>query len=246
MEIYASCPAEAWINSSKLLLGSGVATGDIDELLGVKVTIQSNEFDPHFDKLFRSVFGDERIDTASKVLFQRPTKKVLLKDTMKYIKSDGDWKNSYWNRLVAYNGHYNQIEEVIKLLKKHISVKRCTTVLVHPEADKDTLMGAHAVVYAPENDQRLMVGQPCLISLDFKPRNGKIHTFALFRSQRISKSGYADFSALSDLTSFLAEESDLEFGTLTTFACSFHTKNSGPERKNTLKLLKLLGNREDK
>jgi len=241
MELYASCPAEAWVKSSKLLLDSGVATGDIDEILGVKVTIHSNEFDQQFDTNFREVFGDERIDTASKVLFQKPTKKVLLKNTMKYIKSAGDWKNSYWNRLVAFNGHYNQIEEVIKLLKKHISVKRCTTVLVDPEADKASLMGAHAVVYSPENDQKLMVGQPCLISLDFKPRDGKIHTFALFRSQRISKSGYADFSALSNLTTFLAEESDCEFGSLTTFACSFHTKNSGPERKNTLKLLKLLG-----
>ena len=56
----------------------------------------------------------------------------------------------------------------------------------------------------------------CMI--DLKPRNGKLYLTSVLRSNRVSKSGYADYTALTEMGHFLSEQSGLELGKVTTLA----------------------------
>lgn len=228
--ISATSPADAWIKGTKHLLENGNQIHDLTELLNICVTIDPGALpvEVHraryevFDTLFRQVFGDERIDYASHVTFIEPPKCGLFGNRA-YIYLNNRWKDSYWGRMVAYRGEVNQIENAIHVLSQHKNIKRC-----------------EIIVYDPTIDMKNVYKQPCLLSIDFKPRDGKLHTTALFRSQRISKSGYADYSALCKLTQYVARESKLKFGTVDTIACSFHLTGANEERKKSIELLQLL------
>ena len=134
------------------------------------------------------------------------------------------WNKTYWGRLIKWNGHFNQIEQAIKRLKEN--------------KDSKTIC---ASVYDPTTDgKKTMSGMPCLLSIDLKPRDGKLFLNAFFRSQAISKSGYADFTALVEMQRMLCREAQLERGTITNIATSAHIRSANNEKKNTLKLLEIL------
>jgi thymidylate synthase len=228
--INATSPADAWVKGTEYLLEHGHWIHSLSEILNVCVSIDTNKLtieehntrSPVFDKLFRQVFGDERIDYASSVTFIQPPKDGLF-DKRTYIYLNNRWKDSYWGRMVAYQDKVNQIEHAIHLLSQGKNIKRC-----------------QIMVYDPLTDMKNMYKQPCLLGIDFKPRNGKLYTTAFFRSQRISKSGYADYMALCKLALYVAKESKLELGTVETIACSFHLTKENKERTKSLELLDLL------
>lgn len=228
--IKAQSPADAWVKGTQYLLENGHWIHDLVEILNVCISIDPYELtlEEHalrnalFDKLFRQVFGDERIDYARSVTFIHPTKGGLL-DKRNYSFLNNKWKDSYWGRMVSYRGAINQIENAIYMLKQGKNIKRC-----------------EVMVYDPTFDMKNMYKQPCLLSIDFKPRKGQLHTTAFFRSQRVSKSGYADYSALCKLTQYMAKESDLRLGTIESIACSFHLTKENAERQKSLELLELL------
>ena len=58
----------------------------------------------------------------------------------------------------------------------------------------------------------------CMI--DLKPRNGKLYLTSVLRSNRVSKSGWADYtSQLTEMGHFaIAKQSGLELGKVTTLA----------------------------
>lgn len=222
--ITAISPASAWYAGTKHLLEHGQWVGDILEILNVCIRIENvaDVYSDTFDQKFREIFGDERIDYASSVTFIRPKKDGFLEiPTYEYL--NNKWKDSYWGRMVAYRDQINQIEYAIRLLKQGKNIKRC-----------------QVMVYDPVYDMKNMYKQPCLLGIDFKPRKGMLHTTAFFRSQRISKSGYADYTALCNLASYVADESSLESGPLEMIACSFHLTKSNKEQKKSLELLNIL------
>jgi thymidylate synthase len=228
--ITARSPAGAWYKGTKHLLSHGIWINDILEILNVCVSVdvskqtveeyhrQHDIFDPYF----RQVFGDERIDYAASVTFIYPPRGGLL-NKPEYTFLNNRWKDSYWGRMIAYHNEVNQIEHAIHLLKQGKNIKRC-----------------QIMVYDPLSDMKNMYKQPCLLGIDFKPRKKQLHTTAFFRSQRVSKSGYADYTALCNLAHYVATESGLEMGPLETIACSFHLTKSGKEMKKSLELIKLL------
>lgn len=227
--IKAQTPADAWVKSTGYLLENGYWIHNIQEILNVCVVIDSKPVDNSqlhklklFDDLFRLIFGDDRVDYASSVTFIPPKNDGLF-DRRTYTFLGNKWKDSYWGRMVAYRGEINQIENAIKLLSQGKNIKRC-----------------QVMVYDPIIDMKNMYKQPCLLGIDFKPRDGKLYMTAFFRSQRVSKSGYADYIALNKLRRFVAKESNLKVGTLETIACSFHLTKDNKEYKNSLKLLELL------
>ena len=79
----------------------------------------------------------------------------------------------------------------------------------------------------------------CMI--DLKPRDGKLYLTSVLRSNRVSKSGYADYTALTEMGKFLSEQSGLKLGKVTTLACSCHIGDMDSEKKKTIKLLEVLG-----
>ena len=125
--------------------------------------------------------------------------------------------------MVSWRGEFNQIENVIKILSSGKAVKRC-----------------ELIIFDPKKDARNPYSQPCMCMIDLKPRNGKLYLTSVLRSNRVSKSGYADYTALTEMGHFLAEQSGLELGKVTTLACSCHIGDMDSEKKKTIKLLEVL------
>ena len=227
--ITAHSAASAWINATNTILKEGTKYGDLQEILNMVLEIECDS--PNqisaFDSEFRNIFGDERIDYAKSVSFVQPSPSPLVPDDLMYEqnKSGVKWTETYWGRLISWGGTFNQIEQVIKRLKEHKNAKTIA-----------------AAVYDPKSDARkTMAGMPCLLSLDFKPRAGELYMTAFFRSQPVSKSGYADYSALFELGEFLCEQADLKLKVVTNIAASGHVRRQNNERANSLKLLERLG-----
>jgi thymidylate synthase len=231
--ILANSPGEAWVETSLYILENGVNVGGLTEELNVITEIsyfRNGEWEQEFDSKFRKIFGDDRIDYAKSVTFLKPEPKKPVNDFFqeeegldyKFIKDH--WYQSYWGRMVSWRGEFNQIEQVIKVLSTGQNVKRC-----------------ELIIYDPIKDAKNPYSQPCMVAIDLKPRDGKLYLTSMLRSNRISKSGYADYTALTELGHFLCEQSGLELGKVTVIANSCHIGTMNKEKKNTIKLLNELG-----
>ena len=125
--------------------------------------------------------------------------------------------------MIKWGGEFNQVENVIKILSNGKSVKRC-----------------ELIIYDPTRDSKNPYSQPCLMMIDLKPRNGKLYLTSILRSNRVSKSGYADFHSMVELGKFLSIQSNLELGKVSILSCSSHLGTMNEELKKTKKLLSLL------
>lgn len=224
--IKAHGAADAWLQTTMHLLSSGEKVGPLLETLNVSIEIEEFREDEKFDKLFRIVFGDERIDYASSVTFIQPKQSPITKNLVYSpigSPSPASWKDSYFGRMCNYYGRFNQIENAIAILKQKKSVKRC-----------------EMIIYDPLLDARNMYKQPCLLAIDLKPRNEFLYLTAFFRSQRVSKSGYADYSALIQLGKFLAAQSGNVLKLVTCIAASCHVTTENSELKKSKRLLDLI------
>lgn len=227
--IEATSPGDAWVKVSKHLIANGVKVGDLTEELNVMTEITEFQSDDWFDPHFREIMGEDRIDYAKTVTFLEP--KPFVSDSPFFQAEEGleykfikdKWSDSYWGRMVAWQGTFNQVENVIKILKTGKAVKRC-----------------ELIIFDPSRDARNPYSQPCMLAIDIKPRNGKIYLTSIIRSNRVSKSGYADYTALVEMGKFLAKESNMELGKVSVLACSCHIGKMNDETKKTHKLLEVL------
>lgn len=221
--IYANCPEHAWVNASKQVLAIGIDRGDLIEILNgiivIAPAIATYKY-PNFDSDFRRIFGDDRIDYAKAVTFVEPTISML--GDFQYSPIKPKWSDTYFGRMINWQDKFNQLENCIKILKQGIAVKRC-----------------EIIIYDPIIDSRNMYKQPCLLAIDFKPRDGFLYTTAFFRSQAISKSGYADYTALVELSKWVASQCNLEMGSVEIHATSLHVRRQNQELKKTKELLSL-------
>lgn len=227
--IKATSPGDAWCKVSNHLLEHGVKVGNLTEELNVMTEITEFKNDDWFEPDFRKIMGDDRIDFARTVTFLEPQ---MSKPDSPFIEHEPEleykfikkhWHQSYWGRMVAWQGEFNQIKNAIKILKTGMAVKRC-----------------ELVIFDPTRDSRNPYSQPCMLVIDIKPRNGKLYLTSIIRSNRISKSGYADYSALVDLGNFLAEQSDQQLGKVSILANSCHLGTMDNEIKKTKELLNVL------
>ena len=219
--IKAKSPTDAWLQSHKYLLENG--NKDVmNESINMSVEIEDNfDIDEKFDKLFRKIFGDDRIDYASSVTFVSPKQHPFM-DGLQYQQNDTSvkWNKTYWGRMINWNNSFNQIEQTIKRLKEHKNSKTIAMSIYDPTSD----------------GRKTMAGMPCLLSIDLKPRKEGLYLTAFFRSMRISKSGYADWVALCELGKFLCEQADLKLKRVTTIGGSVHLGDMNNEKKNVREL----------
>jgi len=227
--IKATSPGDAWCKVSKHLLENGVRVCNLTEELNVMTEITEFQSDDWFDGHFREVMGDDRIDYAKTVTFLKPEPKKAdnpffeAEEGLDYKFIKDHYHQSYWGRMVSWRGEFNQVENVIKILKTGKAVKRC-----------------ELIIFDPTKDARNPYSQPCMIAIDLKPRNGKLYLTSIIRSNRVSKSGYADYTALVEMGHFLSEQSGLELGKVSVLACSCHIGDMNEEKKKTIKLLEIL------
>lgn len=227
--IEATSPGDAWVKVSKHLLENGERVGNLTEELNVVTEITEFKSDDWFDGHFREVMGDDRIDFAKTVTFLKPEPKQApnaffeAEEGLDYKFIKEHYHQSYWGRMVSWKGEFNQVENVIKILSTGKAVKRC-----------------ELIIFDPTRDARNPYSQPCMVMIDLKPRNGKLYLTSVLRSNRVSKSGYADYTALVEMGHFLSEQSGLELGKVTVLANSCHIGDMNDEKKKTIKLLEIL------
>ena len=111
---------------------------------------------------------------------------------------------TYGNRLRKHFEGIDQIGESIRRLKNCKESRRAISVTWDPPTDTK-----HEEV-------------PCMILVDFKIREGKLHTTGLWRSHDIYGAWFPNAVGLTHLSKYVAGEVGVDVGTLTIHSISAH------------------------
>lgn len=111
---------------------------------------------------------------------------------------------TYGNRLRKHFEGIDQIGEAIRRLKNCKESRR-----------------AISVTWDPPNDTK-QEEVPCMILVDFKIREGKLHTTGLWRSHDIYGAWFPNAVGLTHLSKYVAGEVGVEVGSLTIHSISAH------------------------
>lgn len=112
-----------------------------------------------------------------------------------------DWGYSYGTRFFNHHG-IDQVANVIAKLKKNPDSKSATINLMDVEADLKHV--------------------PCICTIDFKIRNGRLNATSFFRSQDAGKKLYADIISIGKIMEMIAKEVDVPVGELSILIASLH------------------------
>jgi thymidylate synthase len=111
---------------------------------------------------------------------------------------------TYGNRLREHFDGIDQIQEAITRLNNFKESRRAISITWDPVVDT-------------KNDE-----VPCMMLVDFKIRDGKLHTTGLWRSHDIYGAWFPNAVGLSNLAKYVAEKVGTEVGTLTIHSISAH------------------------
>ncbi|AXV39580.1 thymidylate synthase [Methanobacterium sp. BAmetb5] len=111
---------------------------------------------------------------------------------------------TYGNRLRGHFEGIDQIGEAIRRLKNCRESRRAISVTWDPTTDT-------------KNEE-----VPCMILVDFKIRDGKLHTTGLWRSHDIYGAWFPNAVGLTHLAKYVAEEVGVGVGSLTIHSISAH------------------------
>ena len=111
---------------------------------------------------------------------------------------------TYGNRLRAHFEGIDQIQEAIGRLNNFKESRRAISITWDPTIDT-------------KNDE-----VPCMMLVDFKIRDGKLHTTGLWRSHDIYGAWFPNAVGLSNLARYVAGEVGSEIGMLTIHSISAH------------------------
>lgn len=111
---------------------------------------------------------------------------------------------TYGNRLRSHFSNVDQINEAIHRLKNCRESRRAISVTWDPRLDS-------------KNDE-----VPCMILVDFKIRNDKLYTTALWRSHDIYGAWFPNAVGLTYLAQYVAGKVDIAIGSITIHSISAH------------------------
>jgi thymidylate synthase len=111
---------------------------------------------------------------------------------------------TYGNRLRAHFDGIDQIQEAIGRLNNFKESRRAISITWDPTVDT-------------KNDE-----VPCMMLVDFKIRDGMLHTTGLWRSHDIYGAWFPNAVGLSNLARYVAREVGSEIGMLTIHSISAH------------------------
>jgi len=111
---------------------------------------------------------------------------------------------TYGNRLRSHFSKVDQINEAIERLKNCTESRRAISVTWNPAIDS-------------KSDE-----VPCMILVDFKIRNDKLYTTALWRSHDIYGAWFPNAVGLSYLAQYVAKKVDIAIGPVTIHSISAH------------------------
>lgn len=214
--VESTTASNAWFNTASYVLRHGENVGDLIELLNVATIITDFSENKEFSEHYVSIFGSDKYKPYIDFTFVEPVKDML---GHRVYTHEGNWFRTHYGRMINYYG-VNQIENTIKALERHQNIKRC-----------------EIIIYDPQRDPKNLYKQPCMLTIDIKPRNGLVYLTCFMRSNTVSKSSYADYLALVRFGLFLARESLTKLGSVTVIAASCHIRHQNSELKKTQALL---------
>jgi len=127
-----------------------------------------------------------------------------------------DWGYSYGKRFFNHHG-IDQVENIINKLKKNPDSKSATINLMDVEEDQKHV--------------------PCICTIDFKIRRGKLNATAFFRSQDAGKKLYADIISIGKIMEMIGQKVGVSVGDLSILIASLHIYEEDLEEK----ILPLIG-----
>jgi len=111
---------------------------------------------------------------------------------------------TYGNRLRSHFSKTDQIKEAIQRLKNCKESRRAISITWDPAIDS-------------KNDE-----VPCMILVDFKIRNDRLYTTALWRSHDIYGAWFPNAVGLTYLSQYVAGKVDIAIGSITIHSISAH------------------------
>ena len=121
------------------------------------------------------------------------------------LSDDGKTNNSAYGYLMRYAFGFDQIEKVIKLLRKDPTSRRAVINLNTPNEN---------VIETKD--------EPCTIALQFLIRNEKLYCTGMMRSNDIWFGFPYDVAFFTQLQMYIADRLELKYGTYTHFVVSMH------------------------
>jgi thymidylate synthase len=123
----------------------------------------------------------------------------------KKLSDDGKTNNSAYGYILQHKHNHNQIQQVIDILKQHPESRRAIMNINTPHPRK-----------MQTNDE------PCTIALQFLIRNNQLHATGMMRSNDLWFGLPYDIYFFTSLQHYIAKQLNIETGTYTHFATSFH------------------------
>lgn len=183
---------QAWIKSLETILN-----------MGKMITSSNFRF-----KEVLNLFVEIRNPTTIDIDLVNTSLRNLEKYSSDLIDPDVEKESEYtYGKRLRYFGKNNidQIGHIVNRLKDESNSRRATASLWLPQVD------------APKGS-----GQPCLTSVDFKLRDGKVNLTAVFRSNDIYKASPTNWYGLGKLLEYVADKLSKDLGKLSILAQSAH------------------------
>jgi thymidylate synthase len=204
--------AEGWEKLVKKIMKEGAEIKDergslTKELLNVMVSIknplgksQSNNF--YLNNLTDKLAGIKDIRVPEGYFWSGDKLEIY---SEQFISADlQGFVYTYGNRLRAHFNDVDQIQEAIDRLKNCKESRRAISVTWDPDMDT-------------KSDE-----VPCMILVDFKIRDNKLQTTALWRSHDIYGAWFPNAVGLTYLAQYVAGEVGLDLGSVTIHSISAH------------------------
>lgn len=123
----------------------------------------------------------------------------------KHISDDGVTSNSAYGYILKHKHGFNQIDKMVELLKADPNSRRAVMNINIPN---------ERVIETKD--------EPCTIALQFLARDGKLYCTAIMRSNDVWFGTPYDWAFFIELQKVIADRLELQYGTYTHFATSFH------------------------
>lgn len=121
------------------------------------------------------------------------------------LSDDGETNNSAYGYILQKKYGYNQIEQVIELLKKDPTTRRATLNISDPTLNRITTKDMQ-----------------CTIAIDFMIRNGQLEETVIMRSNDIRTGTNYDMIFFVGLGEYIAKRLNIKLGLYTHHAISMH------------------------
>jgi thymidylate synthase len=165
-------PLQAWISALQIISSNGIRHGSIRELTHLAISVKNGRPLRRAElRKYKEIVGEAAWNRIRSVYSEQ---------------TNLSWKPSYMRRLLHWHAGtrvINQWEDLKRRARRHPgSNALCCTILVPPDVRR-----------------YIAASIPCLATVDFKIRDGRVNVAGFFRSQDVFRFFLGDYNKLCEL-----------------------------------------------